>query len=81
MKCAQYIFKLTSGQLGADAPVSERAQAALHRLVCRHCREFARNDAALEDILGAYRQALQAPDLPDLPDSPERPGPAQPPQK
>ena len=79
MKCAQYIFKLTSGQLGEDAPASERAQAALHRLVCRHCRDFARNDAALDDILGAYRQALQTPDLPG---SPEPPGPAaQPPQK
>lgn len=75
MKCAQYIFKLTSGQLGADAPASERAQAALHRLVCRQCREFARNDAALDDILGAYRQALQTPD------SPLPPGPAKPPQK
>lgn len=58
MNCQQYLFKLTSGQL-QDAPASERMQAALHRLVCRHCRDFSHNDAMLDQALGAWRARLQ----------------------
>ncbi|RMW97562.1 hypothetical protein EBQ25_10180 [Allofranklinella schreckenbergeri] len=63
MKCAQYIFKLTSGQL-EQASASERMKAALHRLMCRHCRDFTRNDAALDAILSAYKSQLQQPQPP-----------------
>lgn len=58
MNCQQYLFKLTSGQL-QDAPASERMQAALHCLVCRQCRDFARNDAALGQMLHAWRDHLR----------------------
>ena len=37
MRCKEYIFKLTSGQL-AEAEWPERFGAAQHRLTCRHCR-------------------------------------------
>ena len=64
MNCAQYIFKLTAGQLGQDAPARQRMAAALHRLECRQCRDFTRNDAALDAILHSYRQSLQGTEPP-----------------
>jgi anti-sigma factor ChrR (cupin superfamily) len=57
MKCQEYIFKLTSGQLD-EADVATRLQAAQHRLTCRHCRAFTRNDARLDQILADYQAHL-----------------------
>lgn len=59
MKCKEYIFKLTSGQL-AEAGRIERLQAFQHRLICRRCRAFTRNDAKLDAALDAYRSHLGA---------------------
>lgn len=61
MKCREYIFKLTSGQL-RDAPLALRTEAAMHRMICRYCRTFTRNDATLDDVLAGYRESLQRPD-------------------
>jgi len=61
MKCKEYIFKLTSGQLD-DAGWLVRTQAAQHRMICRHCRAFTRNDQALDGILEGYAARQLAPD-------------------
>lgn len=58
MKCKQYIFQLTSGQL-ADAPLGVKLEARLHRLQCRHCRAFTRNNQALQTVLDAVRERAQ----------------------
>ncbi len=60
MKCKTYVFKLTSGQF-AKAPLTTRMEAGMHRWMCRHCRAFTANDAALDGILQAYRDKLQEP--------------------
>ena len=54
MKCREYVFLLTSGQL-AEASWPMRLAAGQHRLACRHCRAFTRNDEALDRILAAHR--------------------------
>jgi len=61
MKCKEYVFKLTSGQL-KEAPLSERLWATQHRLVCRHCRAFTRNDERISAILQNYKAQLTSPD-------------------
>lgn len=66
MKCKQYIFLLTSGQL-RDAPAAVRLDAGLHRLLCRYCRTFTRNDARLDAILDARRGDLRRDDGPGAP--------------
>lgn len=53
MKCREYIFKLTSGQL-AQAGLLDQLEATAHRWSCRHCRAFTRNDEALDRILTGY---------------------------
>lgn len=63
MRCKEYIFKLTSGQL-AEAEWPERFGAAQHRLICRHCRAFSANDARLSAILSRYQDQLTQPDEP-----------------
>lgn len=55
MKCKEYVFKLTSGQLD-DAPVEERLQAKLHVMMCKYCRAFTRNDAKLDAVLEGFRE-------------------------
>ena len=60
MKCKEYIFRLTSGQL-ENAGAMERFWATQHRLMCRSCRAFSANDARLSKALAAYRDHLQAP--------------------
>ena len=65
MRCNEYVFKLTSGQL-ADAEWPERFWAAQHRLICRHCRAFSANDARLSAILSRYQDQLTQPDEPPL---------------
>jgi hypothetical protein len=61
MTCQTYIFKLTSGQLD-EAGWVERLGAAQHRLVCRHCRAFTKNDEALQVLLRRYREDVAAVD-------------------
>jgi hypothetical protein len=61
MKCREYIFQLTSGQL-QDAPKALRLEAAMHRMMCKYCRTFTRNDATLDRMLAGYRESLQQPD-------------------
>ena len=68
MKCRQYVFMLSSGQLD-EADWLTRIQAGQHRMMCRHCRAFSRNDQALDDIVTGYRDRLINDD-----DPPERPG-------
>ena len=63
MRCKEYIFKLTAGQL-AEAEWPERFGAAQHRLMCRHCRAFSANDARLSAILSRYQDRLTQPDEP-----------------
>lgn len=60
MKCKEYIFKLSSGQL-RGAATSERLWAFQHRLICRRCRAFTKNDATLDRVLEAYRNGLLTP--------------------
>lgn len=57
MDCKEYIFKLTSGQL-AEAGQIERLKAFQHRLICRYCRAFTKNDAKLTHALTQYRESL-----------------------
>ena len=64
MKCQDYIFKLTSQQL-EDAPLAVQTSARVHRMLCKRCRAFTRNDETLDKILGAYREHLQAPSAKD----------------
>ncbi|WP_374320209.1 hypothetical protein [Aquabacterium sp.] len=61
LTCKDYIFKLTSGQL-KEAGLVDKVRATSHRLVCRHCRAFTRNDARLDAILQNYQAHLAEPD-------------------
>lgn len=61
MNCKDYIFKLTSGQL-EEAGWLVRTQAAQHRMICRRCRAFTRNDQALDGILAGYEAHKLAPE-------------------
>ncbi|MCC2637052.1 MAG: hypothetical protein K0Q68_771 [Moraxellaceae bacterium] len=58
MKCREYIFLLTSGRL-EQAPAGRRMEAGMHRLMCRKCRAFTRNDSRLDSMLADYREALR----------------------
>jgi hypothetical protein len=57
IKCQQYIFQLTSGQLDEAGPLGQ-LQAFQHRLICRHCRAFTRNNRQVDDILRHYREDI-----------------------
>lgn len=58
MTCKEYIFRLTSGQF-ETAGGFEKMRAFQHRLICRRCREFTRNDEKLDEILAAYKSHLE----------------------
>lgn len=60
MKCQEYIYRLTSGQL-AQAGLVERFWAAQHRMICKRCTAFARNDERLSEIVRGYREHLARP--------------------
>lgn len=60
MKCQEYIYRLTSGQL-EQAGLVERFWAAQHRMICKRCSAFTRNDARLSDIVQGYREHLARP--------------------
>lgn len=64
MTCREYIFILSSGQLEQASP-GMRMQAVAHRMICRKCRAFTRNDRALDGLLEDYRQRLRQPDVSD----------------
>lgn len=55
MRCKEYIFKLTSGQF-ENAPLAVKLEARAHRMICKYCRAFTRNDQKLQQILGDYRE-------------------------
>ena len=57
MKCKQYIFLLTSVQLKTGS-TTLRIEAGVHRMMCRYCRTFTRNDARLDNLLEDYREAI-----------------------
>ena len=61
MTCREYIFMLSSGQL-EHASRGMKMQAATHRMICKRCRTFTRNDRALDGLLEDYRQHLKQPD-------------------
>ena len=63
MKCRDYIFQLTSGQLD-DAGTATQIAAWQHRMVCFRCRAFTRNNNALNDLLKGYGEHLQTPPAP-----------------
>lgn len=75
MNCRQYLFMLTSEQLN-EADWLTRFQASQHRMMCRRCKTFTRNDAALSQITEAFRDRLLDPTPPEpaLPPS-TRPSP------
>ena len=60
MNCKQYVFQLTSGKLG-EADLPQRRAAGMHRMMCVHCRRFTHNNAVLDDILAARKQAAVTP--------------------
>lgn len=60
MKCRDYIFQLTSGQM-EEAGTAGKIAAWQHRMVCFRCRAFTRNDQALQDMLKGYSEHLQTP--------------------
>lgn len=65
MKCKEYVFKLTSGQLD-NAPVDQRLQAKFHLVLCKYCRAYTRNDDKLGAVLKGYKANLVKPDESDL---------------
>lgn len=58
MRCKEYVFLLSSGQL-AEAPLGTRLAGASHRLMCRHCRAFTANDQALSAVLAKHPAGLR----------------------
>ncbi len=60
MKCKEYIYRLTSGQL-TQAGLVEKFWAAQHRMICKRCSAFTRNDARLTDIVQGYREHVARP--------------------
>lgn len=55
MTCKEYIHLLTSGQL-ANASLGVKMDARLHRMICKYCRSFTKNDKHLDDILQRYKE-------------------------
>lgn len=64
IKCKEYIFQLSSGQL-EQAGLVQRFWATQHRMICKRCTAFTRNDARLDAIMQGYRDHLARPDEPD----------------
>lgn len=57
MKCREFIFLLTSGQL-QQAGFAVRTDARVHRLLCKRCNTFFRNNQQLDQWLTDSRQEL-----------------------
>lgn len=60
MRCKEYVFLVSSGQL-AEAPLGTRLAGGAHRLMCRHCRAFTANDQALSEVLAKHPARLHGP--------------------
>ena len=60
MKCREYIFLLTSGQL-EQAGKMMRAEAFMHKSMCRRCRSFSKNNNRLDKLLDESREELTRP--------------------
>ncbi len=73
MKCKEYVFLISSGQM-REAPTPKQLEGRAHWLMCRHCRAFGRNDQALSQIVEAMKARLQAKGIDDqgLQDDPDR---------
>ncbi len=57
MKCRDYIFSLTSGQLHNASPL-KRTWIKKHLLICQYCRRFTKNDKKLDLILHTQKERL-----------------------
>jgi hypothetical protein len=57
VNCRRFTDLVASGELD-EAGWLTRVQAGQHRLVCRRCRTFERNDRQLDGILRAHREQL-----------------------
>ncbi|HET8706902.1 MAG TPA: hypothetical protein VFM46_11435, partial [Pseudomonadales bacterium] len=53
--CKEYIFKLTSGQF-ENAPLIVKLDARMHRMICKYCRAFTKNDQTLDQVIEGYRE-------------------------
>lgn len=60
MRCKEYVFLVSSGQLD-DAPLATRLAGGAHRLMCRHCRAFTANDRVLSEVLAKHPAAWRGP--------------------
>lgn len=63
MKCDEYIFQLSSGQL-ARAGALPRLAAKAHVLMCVHCRRYTANDRHLSQVVQTWHQRVSAQDPP-----------------
>ena len=72
ISCRRFSDLVASGELD-EAGWLTRAQAGQHRLMCRRCRTFERNDQLLDGILQARREHLQRPEPLDV-NAPPEPG-------
>jgi hypothetical protein len=60
MKCQEYVNRLASGQL-RQASLAEKFWAMQHRMICKRCKAFTRNDERLSEIIQGYRKHLERP--------------------
>jgi hypothetical protein len=73
MKCQEYIYRHTCGQWEQSTRM-DRFWMTQHRMMCRRCATFTRNDTQLDQILQGYRQHLWMPmEMPDVLTSPKNP--------
>lgn len=57
MKCQQYVFLVSSGQL-TRASTTQKGLAKAHYLMCPNCRNFTKNDALLTRVVQAHKQKM-----------------------
>ena len=58
MKCQEFIFLLTSGQLKEGSAVL-KSSAFMHRMMCRRCSAFYHNDNTLAHQIDSCKKFLQ----------------------
>lgn len=56
MKCREYVFLLTSGQLAQRGNPLQRSIAAAHWVSCPSCRRFTHNDRTLSRVVRVQKQ-------------------------
>lgn len=64
MKCKEFVFLVSSGQM-PQAPTATRMAGRMHRYMCGHCRAFEANDQALSRTLNGMRERQWPPVEPD----------------